>query len=79
MKVTLLGLALLLQIQPDQILTIPHVLQTPVISDFAVAPDGKQVAISMSVLGKETIWRVPGSGETGHPISTSVGIAEREV
>ncbi len=79
MHVTLLGLALLLQIQPDQLLTIPHILRTPVISDFAVAPDGKQVAVSMSVLGKETIWFAPGNGEAGHVIATSTGIAEREV
>ncbi|HSF16479.1 MAG TPA: prolyl oligopeptidase family serine peptidase [Vicinamibacteria bacterium] len=67
------------QIEPDSLLTIPHILRTPLISDFAASPDGKRIALSLSVLGKETIWMV-GDGDTpGSPIATQKSWGERDV
>ncbi|MGH9334428.1 MAG: TolB family protein, partial [Vicinamibacteria bacterium] len=66
------------QLEPEELLTIPHILRTPLIAAFALAPDGKQVALSISVLGKETIWLIPGDGTAGGPIATSKGTADRD-
>jgi dipeptidyl aminopeptidase/acylaminoacyl peptidase len=69
-------------VEPDALLTIPHILKTPVISDFALRPDGKGVALSLSTLGKETIWMSAGDGTegaAGAPIATSRGSGERDV
>ncbi len=71
--------SVLAQIEPDEPLTIPHILRTPVISSFSVAPpDGKRIALSLSVVGKETIWLIPGDGTAGAPIETSKGTADRD-
>ena len=66
-------------IVPEELLTVPHILRTPVIADFAIAPDGKTVALSLSGLGKETIWRIPEGDPSGAPIATSRGAGERDV
>ncbi len=65
------------QLEPDKLLTIPHILRTPVISSFALAPDGKRVAIHMAILGTEKIWLLPGDGTAGAAIPTTRGTADR--
>jgi dipeptidyl aminopeptidase/acylaminoacyl peptidase len=67
------------QIEPDQQLNIPHILRTPLVSGFAVARDGKHVALNLSVLGKETIWVISGDGSPGAGIPTTKGTGERDV
>jgi dipeptidyl aminopeptidase/acylaminoacyl peptidase len=67
------------RIGPDELLSIPYILKTPVIADFALAPDGHGVALSLSTLGKQTIWRIPGDETVGGPIATSRGSGERDV
>ena len=64
---------------PDELLSIPHILKTPIVSDFAVAPDGGTVALSLSALGKQTIWMMPKGDMAGAPIATSRGMGERDV
>ena len=66
------------QIEPSQLLTIPHILRTPLISTFALAPDGKRIALHISVLGTEAIWLLPGDGSAGGPIPTTKGTADRD-
>ncbi len=66
-------------IYPEELLTIPHILRTPVISDFAVAPDGETVALSLSGIGKQTLWMMPRGDPAGSPIATSRGMGERDV
>jgi dipeptidyl aminopeptidase/acylaminoacyl peptidase len=66
------------QIEPESLLTIPHILRTPVISSFAVARDGKRIALHISVLGTEAIWLLPGDGTAGAPIPTTRGTADRD-
>jgi dipeptidyl aminopeptidase/acylaminoacyl peptidase len=67
------------QIEPDQLLTIPHILRTPLVSGFSVAPDGKHVALNLSVLGKETIWLISGDAGPGAAVATTKGTGERDV
>lgn len=67
------------QIEPDKLLTIPYILRTPRVSGFAVAPDGRRIALNLSVLGKETIWLVPGDKTAGTTIPTTKGTSERDV
>jgi len=76
--VTRAGSEPLPQIEPDELLTIPHILRTPVISGFALAPDGKRIALHISVLGTEAIWLLPGDGTPGAPIPTTKGTADRD-
>ena len=66
------------QIEPNELLTIPHILRTPVISSFALAPDGKRIALHISVLGTEAIWLLPGDGTAGASIPTTKGTADRD-
>ena len=66
------------QIEPNELLTIPHILRTPVISSFALAPDGKRIALHISVLGTEAIWLLPGDGTPGASIPTTKGTADRD-
>src|SRR5262245_4385249 len=66
------------QIEPVELLTIPHILRTPVISSFALAPDGKRIALHISVLGTEAIWLIPGDGTPGASIPTTKGTADRD-
>jgi len=66
------------QIEPIELLTIPHILRTPVISSFALAPDGKRIALHISVLGTEAIWLLPGDGTPGASIPTTKGTADRD-
>jgi dipeptidyl aminopeptidase/acylaminoacyl peptidase len=67
-------------IEPDASLSIPHILKTPIISDFAVAPDGRRVALSLSFVGRQTIWVSQGDDESpGEVIASSRGSAERQV
>jgi dipeptidyl aminopeptidase/acylaminoacyl peptidase len=66
------------QIEPSELLTIPHILHTPLISSFALAPDGKRIALHISVLGTEAIWLLPGDGTAGAPIPTTKGTADRD-
>jgi len=65
-------------IEPSEPLTIPHILRTPVISSFALAPDGKRLALHISVLGTEAIWLLPGDGTSGASIPTTKGTADRD-
>lgn len=67
------------QIEPDKLLTIPYILRTPLVSGFDLAPDGKRLALNLSVLGKETIWMIPGDGSPGSAIPTAKGTGERDV
>lgn len=66
-------------IEPEELLTIPHILKTPVIGNFALAGNGKSVALSLSTLGKQTIWMIPGDDSVGGPIATTEGSGERDV
>ena len=66
-------------IEPIELLTIPHILQTPVIADFALAPDGNTLALSLSALGKQTVWMIPPDDNVGSPIATTRGSNERDV
>lgn len=66
------------QIEPDKLLSIPHILRTPVISSYALAPDGKRLALQISVLGMEAIWLMPGDGTGGASVSTTKGTADRD-
>ncbi len=66
------------QIEPNEPLTIPHILRTPIISSFALAPDGKRIALHISVLGTEAIWLLPGDGTPGAAIPTTKGTADRD-
>lgn len=71
------------QDEPDAVLTIPHILQTPQISSFRIAPAGDRVGLDISVLGKEAIWiirteRGEPSGP-GAPIATEKGWGERDL
>jgi dipeptidyl aminopeptidase/acylaminoacyl peptidase len=66
------------QIEPVELLTIPHILRTPVISSYALAPDGKRIALQISILGTEAIWLVPGDGTPGTSIPTTKGTADRD-
>ena len=66
-------------IYPEELLTIPHILKTPVISDFAVAPDGETVTLSLSGIGKQTLWMMPKGDPAGSPIATSRGMGERDI
>jgi len=66
-------------VTPDALLTVPHILKTPVIHDFALAPDDSGVALSLSVLGKETLWMIPDDETVGSPIASSRGLGERDV
>lgn len=81
----LAGLALLAAssgaqtIGPDELLTIPYILKTPVISDFSLAPDGKRVALSISVVGKEAVWILESTDEPGAALATKEGWGERDV
>lgn len=80
---SLMGTAVLAQeiiepIVPDELLTIPHILKTPVISEFALSPDGTRVALSISALGKETVWMLTGDERPGVGIATSRGSGERD-
>lgn len=72
------GVEPLRQIEPIELLTIPHILRTPVISSFALAPDGKRIALHISVLGTEAIWLLPGDGTPGASIPTTKGTADRD-
>lgn len=72
------GASPLRQVEPDKLLTIPHILRTPVISSFALAPDGKRLALHISVLGTEAIWLLPGDGTPGAFIPTTKGTADRD-
>jgi dipeptidyl aminopeptidase/acylaminoacyl peptidase len=65
-------------ISPDELLSIPHILRTPVLSRFDVAPDGKRVALDLSVLGKETVWLLPEAGKGGAPVETEKGFSEKD-
>jgi dipeptidyl aminopeptidase/acylaminoacyl peptidase len=82
MKALLVTLALAAgssaQKEPDELLTIPHILRTAFVSGFALAPDGKRVALDISVVGKQTIWIVPGDGTAGAPIATRRGVGARD-
>jgi dipeptidyl aminopeptidase/acylaminoacyl peptidase len=82
MKALLLALAVAsvppAQTEPDELLTIPHILRTPLVSGFAVAPDGKRAALDLSVVGRETIWIVPGDGAAGAPLDTRRGVGTRD-
>ena len=66
------------QIEPNELLTIPHILRTPVISSFSLALDGKRIALHISVLGTEAIWLLPGDGTPGASIPTTKGTADRD-
>jgi dipeptidyl aminopeptidase/acylaminoacyl peptidase len=66
------------QIEPDKLLSIPHILRTPVISSYALAPDGKKLALQISVVGMEAIWLLPGDGTAGGAIPTTRGTADRD-
>ncbi len=66
-------------IEPIELLTIPHILKTPVIADFALAPDGNLLALSLSALGKQTVWMIPPDDAAGSPIATTRGSNERDV
>ncbi len=66
------------QIEPVELLTIPHILRTPVITSYAVAPDGKRLALHISILGTEAIWLIPGDGTPGASIPTTKGTADRD-
>ena len=68
----------LLQVEPSELITIPHILRTPIISSFALAPDGKRIALHISVLGTEAIWLLPGDGSAGAAIPTTKGTADRD-
>lgn len=69
--------------EPDALLTIPHILRTPQISSFKIAPSGESVGLNISVLGKEAIWMVSihsgGSSSAGAPIATEKGWGERDL
>jgi dipeptidyl aminopeptidase/acylaminoacyl peptidase len=82
MKVLFFALALAggppAQIEPDELLTIPHILRTALVSGFALAPDGKRVALDISVVGRESIWIVPGDGTAGAPLTTRRGVGLRD-
>lgn len=66
-------------IEPVELLTIPHILKTPVIADFALAPDGATLALSLSALGKQTVWMIPPDDTVGAPIATTRGANERDI
>jgi dipeptidyl aminopeptidase/acylaminoacyl peptidase len=66
------------QVEPSELLSIPHILRTPVISSFALAPDGKRIALSMSVLGTERVWILPGDGTAGAPVPSIKGTLDRD-
>src|SRR3990172_6078831 len=66
------------QIEPNELLSIPHILRTPVISNFVLAPDGKRIALHISVLGTESIWLLPGDGTSGASVPTTKGTADRD-
>jgi len=66
------------QIEPKELLSIPYILRTPVISNFTLAPDGKRIALNLSVLGTESIWLLPGDGTSGSPVPTTQGTADRD-
>ena len=66
-------------IDPVELLTIPHILRTPVIADFALAPDGRTLALSLSSLGKQTVWMIPPDDPAGGPIASTRGSNERDV
>ena len=66
-------------IEPIELLTIPHILKTPVIADYALAPDGNLLALSLSALGKQTVWMIPPDDAAGSPIATTRGSNERDV
>ncbi len=66
------------QVEPSERLTIPHILRTPIISSFALAPDGKRIALHISILGTEAIWVLPGDGTPGASIPTTKGTADRD-
>ena len=66
------------QIEPNKLLSIPYILRTPVISSFALAPDGKRIALHISALGTEAIWLLPGDGAPGTSIPTTKGTADRD-
>lgn len=67
------------RIEPEELLTIPHILKTPVISDFALAGNGKSVALSLSAVGKQTVWMIPGGDAVGRAIATTRGSGEKDV
>lgn len=54
------------QREPDRPLDILFILNFPVLTDFTVSPDGTHVSVSGHRFGKQKIWVVPGSEETGY-------------
>jgi dipeptidyl aminopeptidase/acylaminoacyl peptidase len=65
-------------IAPEKLLTVPHILRTPIISGFAIAPDGKKATLNLSVLGKEAVWVIPGDGKVGVSIETERGFSDAD-
>jgi dipeptidyl aminopeptidase/acylaminoacyl peptidase len=65
-------------IEPNQLLDIPYVLRTPAVSSFALAADGKSLALHIAVLGNESTWLQPGDGSKGFFVPTPKGTADRD-
>ena len=54
--------------QSDRPLSILHILNIPEFQDFALSPDGKLVAVTTSVIGKENILVIHDPEEKGVPV-----------
>ena len=66
-------------IEPVELLTIPHILKTPIIRDFSVAPDSKKLALNISGLGKDAIGILSGNKFTKTPFTSLRSMDERDL
>ncbi len=61
------------QDEPDKPLSIPHILNIPVFSDFTLSPDGKRVAVTSFGLGEQRILVFSNPEEPGVAVATGKG------
>jgi len=57
------------QREPDEPLSIPHILRLPVLSDLAPSPDGKRVATTVASHGRQHVWTGEKPDESGELVT----------
>jgi dipeptidyl aminopeptidase/acylaminoacyl peptidase len=61
------------QDEPDEPLSIPHILSIATYQDFSLSPDGKRVVVTASLLGKQNLYVISDPDEPADPLAKARG------